>query len=68
MFFIDTMSTALDLGLFANSYLQNKVTALLPKDYDLFRPSIGCIVTQTIIKSHNISLCIYRNRRINKIK
>ena len=65
--FIDTMSTALELGLFANSYSQNKVTALLPKDYELFRPSIGYFVTQTVIKSQNISLCTYRNRRVNKI-
>lgn len=64
--FIDTMSTALELGLFANSYSQNRTTALLPKDYRLFKPAIGYFVEQTIKKSDNITLCIYGNKRINK--
>jgi len=65
--FVDTMSTTLELGLFPNSYSQNKTTALLPKDYELFRPSVGYFVTETIKKSNNISLCVYRNRRVNKV-
>ena len=64
--FIDTMSTALELGLFANSYSQNRTTALLPKDFRSFKPSIGYFVQQTIKKSDNITLCIYGNKRINK--
>lgn len=65
--FVDTMSTALELGLFANSYSQNKTTALLPKDYCLFKPSIGYFVQQAIEKSGNITACIYKNKRINKV-
>ncbi|MGB4658281.1 MAG: reverse transcriptase domain-containing protein [Mobilitalea sp.] len=65
--FVDTMSTALELGLFSNSYAQNKTTAFLPSDYKLFKPSIGYFVTQTIKKSSNIDLCEYKNKRTNKI-
>lgn len=65
--FVDTMSTALELGLFSNSYAQNKTTALLPTDYYLFKPSIGYFVTETLKKSQNITLCKYRNRRYNKV-
>jgi hypothetical protein len=64
--FVDTMSTALELGLFSSSYSQNKTTALLPTDYHLFMPSVGYFVTETISKSNNIKLCQYKNRRQNK--
>lgn len=64
--FVDTMSTALELGLFSNSYAANKTTALLPKDYKFFKPSIGYFVTETLDKSENISVCEYNNRRYNK--
>lgn len=64
--FLDTMSTSLELGLFSNSYTQNKTTALLPRDYDFFKPSIGYFVTETLKKSQNISVCKYKNRRYNK--
>ena len=64
--FIDTMSTSLELGLFSNSYSQNKTTALLPSDYNMFKPSVGYFVTETIKKSQNINLCVYKNRRYNK--
>lgn len=66
--FVDTMSTALELGLFSNSYSQNRTTALLPKDYKLFRPDIGYFVVQTMMKSKNIEICKYGNKRVNKIK
>jgi len=65
--FVDTMSTALELGLFSNSYSQNKTTAFLPDDYKLFKPSIGYFVTETMEKSNNIQLISYKNKRINKI-
>lgn len=65
--FIDTMSTVLELGLFSNSYAQNKTTALLPSDYSLFKPSVGYFVTETMNKSQNITLCKYKNRRYNKV-
>lgn len=65
--FVDTMSTALELGLFANSYSQNKTTALLPKDYELFKPSVGYFIRQTMEKSNNITACFYKNKRVNKI-
>lgn len=64
--FVDTMSTALELGLFSNSYAANKTTAFLPKDYKFFKPSIGYFVTETLDKSENISVCEYNNRRYNK--
>lgn len=64
--FLDTMSTSLELGLFSNSYAENKTTALLPCDYEFFKPTVGYFVTETIKKSHNISICKYKNRRYNK--
>ncbi len=65
--FVDTLSTALELGLFSNSYSQNKTTALLPRDYMLYKPSVGYFVLQTIEKSSNITACFYKNKRINKV-
>lgn len=64
--FVDTMSTSLELGLFSNSYAENKSTALIPCDYKFFKPDIGYFVTETLKKSHNISICKYKNRRYNK--
>lgn len=64
--FVDTLSTALELGLFSNSYSHNKVTAMLPKDYEYFKPFVGYFITETIEKSSNINLCKYTNKRTNK--
>lgn len=64
--FVDTLSTALELGLFSNSYSNNRVTAMLPKDYKYFKPDIGYFVQETLKKSSNINLCEYTNKRINK--
>lgn len=64
--FVDTMSTALELGLFSNSLSQNSTTAFLPSDYGLFKPSIGGFFRDTIDKSSNITECIYVGKRINK--
>lgn len=63
--FVDTMSTALELGLFSNSLSQNSTTAFLPSDYGLFKPSIGGFFRDTIDKSSNITECIYVGKRIN---
>lgn len=64
--FVDTLSTALELGLFSNSYSNNSATAFLPTDYHLFKPSIGFFVEETIKNSNKITLCKYKNKRINK--
>lgn len=65
--FVDTMSTVLELGLFSNSYADNKTTAFLPSDYELFKPTIGFFVEETMKKSQNIQMCRYKNSRYNKI-
>lgn len=64
--FVDTLSTALELGLFSNSYSNNSATAFLPTDYHLFKPSIGFFVEETIKNSDKITLCKYKNKRTNK--
>jgi|GEM_PF-1683189 len=64
--FVDSMSTALELGLFSSSYSQNYTTAFIPSDYKLFNPSIGDFFKKTIEESRNISECVYIGKRNNK--
>lgn len=64
--FLDTMSTSLEMGLFVNSQNSNSVVALLPNDYQFFRPKVGFFVDQTMEVSENIKKIKYPNKRVNK--
>ena len=64
--FLDSISTALELGLFSNSYVDNNVIALLPKDYAYFKPSIGDFAKQALLKANNIEYIEYSAKRFNK--
>ena len=64
--FLDTMSTSLEMGLFVNSQNTNSVVALLPNDYQYFKPTIGFFVDHTLELSVNIKKITYPNKRVNK--
>lgn len=64
--FLDTMSTSLEMGLFVNSQNTNSVVALLPNDFQYFKPSLGYFIKQTMDQSVNIKKITYPNKRINK--
>jgi RNA-directed DNA polymerase len=64
--FLDTMSTALELGLFTNSYSNNNAVAMIPDDHRFYTPAIGEFVSIACNSLHSIDLISYPNTRYNK--
>jgi DNA-binding MarR family transcriptional regulator len=64
--FLDTMSTALELGLFTNSHASNNAVAMIPNDYKYYSPNIGEFVTMACNELKSIHLIKYTNNRYNK--
>lgn len=52
--FLDTMSSATELGIFANSSFSNKITAFIPMRDDIYnRGNVGYFVKDIVLKDHD---------------
>ena len=67
--FLDTMSTASELGIFANSAYNNKLYVYIPKKSDVYyKDNIGDFVKKAVVDNpiSNIK-CVYYRPRIQKV-
>lgn len=68
--FLDTMSSATELGIFANSSFSNKITAFIPKKKDIYnRGNVGYFVKDIVLKNHpdQVMTLEYRPRIDRKV-
>lgn len=50
--FLDTMSSAVELGLFSNSAFNNSLYVMLPQEKDIFTTGVGYFIKEIVLKEN----------------